>query len=91
MADIPRIGDVVADFRLPGGRLVGETVHRGEYILCEQRGTALVLAVYPGDDTPVRTAQLCSYNDGLAQLGAAGAAVRGISPKASTATNTSPD
>ncbi|MEV0449162.1 redoxin domain-containing protein [Streptomyces sp. NPDC050600] len=34
--------------------------------MCEQRGKPLVLVFYPGDDTPVCSAQLCSYSDGLA-------------------------
>ncbi|MFG6294753.1 redoxin domain-containing protein, partial [Streptomyces rochei] len=35
----------------------------------------------PGDDTPVCTAQLCSYSDGLDDLQTAGAAVWGIGPQ----------
>ncbi|KMO94563.1 peroxiredoxin [Streptomyces roseus] len=81
MPHTPKIGDTVGEFRLPGGRLDGETFHRREYTLCEQRGKPLVLAFYPGDDTPVCTAQLCSYSDGLADLQSAGAAVWGISPQ----------
>ncbi|MFG2666625.1 redoxin domain-containing protein [Streptomyces sp. NPDC048387] len=68
MAPAPKIGDTVADFRLSGGHLAGGTFHRRDYTLCEQRGKPLTLAFYPGDDTPVCTAQLCSYSDGLAQL-----------------------
>ncbi|MGW7455600.1 peroxiredoxin [Streptomyces sp. NPDC054787] len=81
MANTPKIGDIVGDFRLPGGHLDGDTFHRTDYALAEQRGQPLVLAFYPGDDTPVCTAQLCSYSDGLAQLQAAGAVVWGISPQ----------
>ncbi|MFE5620575.1 peroxiredoxin [Streptomyces virginiae] len=81
MAHTLKIGDTAGDFRLPGGRLDGETFHRREYTLSEQRGKPLVLAFYPGDDTPVCTAQLCSYSDGLAQLQSSGAAVWGISPQ----------
>ncbi|MFE3582614.1 peroxiredoxin [Streptomyces vinaceus] len=81
MAHTPKIGDTVGDFQLPGGHLDGETFHRRDYTLCEQRGKPLVLAFYPGDDTPVCTAQLCSYSDGLADLQAAGATVWGISPQ----------
>ncbi|MFE5773320.1 peroxiredoxin [Streptomyces sp. NPDC056485] len=81
MAHTPKIGDTVVDFRLPGGHLDGETFHRREYTLGEQRGKPLVLAFYPGDDTPVCTAQLCSYSDGLAALQFAGATVWGISPQ----------
>ncbi|GGR70567.1 hypothetical protein GCM10010282_73700 [Streptomyces roseolus] len=45
------------------------------------RQAALVLAFYPGDDTPVCTAQLCSYSDGMARFQFAGATVWGISPQ----------
>lgn len=81
MANTPKIGDTVGDFRLPGGHLDGDTFHRTDYTLCEQRGQPLVLAFYPEEGTPVCTAQLCSYSDGLAQLQAAGACVWGISPQ----------
>ncbi|MFI8341969.1 peroxiredoxin [Streptomyces sp. NPDC085639] len=81
MAHTPKIGDTVGDFRLPGGHLTGETFHRRDYALREHRGTPLILAFYPGDDTPVCTAQLCSYSDGLADLQATGATVWGISPQ----------
>ncbi|WP_282697887.1 peroxiredoxin [Streptomyces sp. CC208A] len=81
MAPTPKIGDIVGDFRLPGGHLDGETFHRRDYTLCEQRGKPLVLAFYPGDDTTVCTAQLCAYSDGLAELQSAGATVWGISPQ----------
>ncbi|MFB6900573.1 peroxiredoxin [Streptomyces hydrogenans] len=81
MASTPEIGDIVGDFCLPGGHLDGETFHRRDYTLCEQRGKPLVLVFYPGDDTPVCTAQLCSYSDGLDQLQSAGATVWGISPQ----------
>ncbi|MEU3401011.1 redoxin domain-containing protein [Streptomyces filamentosus] len=72
---------MVGDFRLPGGHLDGETFHRRDYTLFEQRGRPLVLAFHPGDDTPVCTAQLCAYSDGLAELQSTGASGRGISPQ----------
>ncbi|MFJ6016472.1 peroxiredoxin [Streptomyces sp. NPDC092952] len=81
MSHTPKIGDTIGDFRLPGGHLDGETFQRREYTLREQRGKPLVLAFYPGDDTPVCTAQLCSYSDGLADLQSTGATVWGISPQ----------
>ncbi|MEV7617130.1 peroxiredoxin [Streptomyces sp. NPDC089799] len=82
MANTPVIGDAVVDFRLPGGHLGDDdTFHRGDYSLSEHRGSPLVLAFYPGDGTPVCTAQLCSYSDGLEQLRTAGATVWGISPQ----------
>jgi peroxiredoxin Q/BCP len=42
-------------------------------------GRPLVLAFYPGDDTPVCTRQLCSYERSLPDLDAVGATVWGIS------------
>ncbi|MEU4064638.1 hypothetical protein AB0F25_19850 [Streptomyces wedmorensis] len=38
MAGTPKIGDTVGDFRLPGGHLDGDTFHRRDDTLCEQRG-----------------------------------------------------
>ncbi|WP_308346591.1 peroxiredoxin [Streptomyces sp. ISL-66] len=81
MTRIPAVGDVVGDFSLPGGQLTNDAFVRGEYSLGAQRGNPVVLAFYPGDNTPVCTAQLCSYSDGLEALGACGAQVWGISPQ----------
>lgn len=47
--------------------------------LSEQRGAPVVLAFYPGDDTPVCTKQLCSYQDDLGMLTDVGATLWGIS------------
>jgi peroxiredoxin Q/BCP len=52
------IGDRAPDFRLPG------TDDR-DYSLGDYRGRPVVIVFYPGDDTPVCTKQLNSYNDGL--------------------------
>ncbi|MFJ6479544.1 MULTISPECIES: peroxiredoxin [unclassified Streptomyces] len=79
MPSTPKIGNLLGEFRLSGGQLSGETFRRGHYSLRAQRGNPVVLAFYPGDDTPVCTAQLCSYSDGLEQLQSAGAVVWGIS------------
>ena len=38
------------------------------YSLATSRGKPVVLVFYPGDDTPVCTKQLNSYNDGLEQF-----------------------
>ncbi len=51
----------------------------GRLRLSEQRGAPVVLAFYPGDDTPVCTRQLCSYQDDLGVLRGLGAQVWGIS------------
>ncbi len=66
------VGDRAPDFTLPGtgGR---------EYTLAEYRGQPVVLVFYPGDDTPVCTKQLNSYNDDLEQFNDMNAQVIGIS------------
>ena len=66
------IGDKAPDFELPGtgGRHVS---------LSDFKGRPVVLVFYPGDDTPVCTKQLNSYNDGLEQFEALDAQVIGIS------------
>jgi peroxiredoxin Q/BCP len=69
MASTPTPGDIAPDFTLPG------TVPGSEdrdYTLSAERGRPVVLAFYPGDETPVCTKQLCSYQsdfDVLAGLG----------------------
>jgi peroxiredoxin Q/BCP len=65
-------GDTAPDFTLPGtgGR---------DYSLAEFRGQPVVLVFYPGDDTPVCTKQLNSYNDDLGQFSEMNAQVIGIS------------
>lgn len=70
-----RPGDLAPDLDLPGW-------HDGEerrFRLSEHRGAPVVLAFYPGDDTPVCTRQLCSYSDGLDVLSGTGAQVWGVS------------
>jgi peroxiredoxin Q/BCP len=66
------VGDPAPDFTLPGtgGR---------EYSLSEYRGQPVVLVFYPGDDTPVCTKQLNSYNDDLEQFSEMNAQVLAIS------------
>ncbi|MFI1471523.1 peroxiredoxin [Streptomyces wuyuanensis] len=77
----PRVGEQIADFSLPGGVLVGDSFERREFTASGQRGRPLVLAFYPGDDTPVCTKQLCSYSSGLEAFEDCGALVWGISPQ----------
>ena len=69
-----RAGDVAPDFTLPGtgGR---------DYTLSDYRGRVVVLAFYPGDETPVCVAQLTSYNTDLGQFDALGAQLLGLSPQ----------
>jgi len=66
------VGETAPDFTLPGtgGR---------EYSLSEFRGHPVVLVFYPGDDTPVCTKQLNTYNDDLEQFSEMNAQVLGIS------------
>jgi peroxiredoxin Q/BCP len=56
-----RVGDPAPEFTLPG---TNETT----YSLGDFAGKPLVLVFYPGDDTPVCTRQLNSYNDGIDQF-----------------------
>ena len=65
-------GDRAPGFTLPGtgGR---------DYTLAEFAGRPVVIVFYPGDDTPVCTKQLNSYNDGLEQFAELDAQVLGIS------------
>jgi peroxiredoxin Q/BCP len=70
----PEVGDKAPDFTLLGTG--GET-----YALAEQRGRPVVLVFYPGDDTPVCTVQLKSYNDDLGQFTELGATLWAISPQ----------
>ena len=66
------VGDAAPDFTLPatGDRNVS---------LSDFRGQPVVLVFYPGDDTPVCTKQLNSYNDDLSQFSALGAQVLAVS------------
>lgn len=66
------VGDRAPAFTLPG---TGEQ----SYSLSDFAGKALVLVFYPGDDTPVCTRQLNSYNDGIEQFDDLDAQVVGIS------------
>jgi peroxiredoxin Q/BCP len=62
-------------------QLQGGTAVQSDYTLSAHRGKPLVLAFYPGDNTPVCTRQLCSYNSGLEAFTGIGAAVWAISPQ----------
>src|SRR6266581_3504538 len=81
MAKTLAIGATAPDFTLPGVLVTGGTAERGDYTLSAQRGKPVVLAFYPGDNTPVCTRQLCSYTSGLDAFTGLGAAVWGISPQ----------
>jgi peroxiredoxin Q/BCP len=66
------VGDVAPEFTLPG---TGAT----SYSLSSFRGQPVVLVFYPGDDTPVCTKQLNSYNNELSAFESVGAQVLAIS------------
>lgn len=76
MAQTPAVGDLAPDFTLPG--TVPGSDDR-DYTLSAERGHAVVLAFYPGDETPVCTRQLCSYQSDLAVLTGLQATLWGIS------------
>ena len=67
-------GAPAPDFTLPGtgGR---------SYTLSSYRGQPVVLVFYPGDETPVCTKQLTSYNEDLGAFDTVGAQVLAISPQ----------
>jgi len=50
-----------------------------QFTLSEHRDQRLLLVFYPGDDTPVCTAQLCDYRDGIEAFSDLGVQVVGIS------------
>ncbi len=66
------VGDIAPEFTLPGTG--GRT-----YSLSEYAGKPVVLVFYPGDNTPVCTKQLNSYNDEFAEFDKVDAAVLAIS------------
>jgi peroxiredoxin Q/BCP len=79
MPTSPAIGEIAPDFTLPGTRPGADDT---DFTLSAERGHPVVLAFYPGDETPVCTAQLCSYQrdlDVLASLGTGEAVLWGIS------------
>jgi peroxiredoxin Q/BCP len=66
------IGEPAKDFTLSDGN--GDQWSLGNY-----KGHTVVLLFYPGDNTPVCTAQLCSVRDNWSDYQATGAEVVGIS------------
>ncbi|MFM8530592.1 MAG: peroxiredoxin [Ilumatobacteraceae bacterium] len=65
------VGDVAPEFSLPGTG--------GTWTLSQFRGRPVVVVFYPGDNTPVCTRQLNSYNDDLARFEELDAQVLAIS------------
>ncbi len=66
------VGDAAADFTLKDG-------DGNDWTLSNYKGRTVVLLFYPGDNTPVCTAQLCSLRDHWSEYQATGAEVVGIS------------
>ena len=50
-----------------------------KYCLSDHSGQRVLLVFYPGDNTPVCTAQLCEYRDGIESFSGLGVSVVGIS------------
>jgi peroxiredoxin Q/BCP len=71
------VGAAAPEFTLPGI----ENGVRRDYTLSEYRGRKVVLAFYPGDDTPGCTRQMCSYRDEFAVFEGVEAVLLGISPQ----------
>lgn len=67
-----KIGDKAPDFTL-------KDLDGDKWSLHQHKGKTVVLLFYPGDDTPVCTAQLCSVRDNWSQYLETGAEVVGIS------------
>ena len=65
----PAPGEPAPDFTLPG--TVPGAPDR-DFTLSAERGHPVVLAFYPGDETPVCTKQLCSYQTDLDVIGGLG-------------------
>jgi peroxiredoxin Q/BCP len=68
------VGDSAPNFTLAG---TGDR----SYSLTEYRGRTVLLVFYPGDDTPVCTKQLNSYNHDLSEFEGVDAQILAISPQ----------
>ena len=73
----PEIGQPAPDFTLPGI----ENGVRRDYTLSDYKGRKVVVAFYPGDNTPGCTRQMCSYRDEFAVFEGVQATLLGISPQ----------
>lgn len=73
----PGLGDPAPDFTLPGIH----DAERCDYSLADYRGQPLVLAFYPGDNTPVCTRQLNTYTADIGEFSEVEAQVLAISPQ----------
>ena len=75
----PKRDDEAPSFELDGTD--GTEAGRRRYSLAEFRGRPLVLVFYPGDDTPVCTAQLTQYTKDFTSFAGVGASVVAVSPQ----------
>ena len=74
MAKHPNVGDPAPDFTLASTQ--------GDVTLSRLLANgAVLLAFYPGDDTPVCTKQLCDYRDNLATFADLGVQVIALNPQ----------
>lgn len=76
---MPAIGSPAPDFAVPGTD--GTPEGRRDYTLSEFRGQPVILAFYPGDNTPVCTRQLNTYTSEIDEFAAVGAQLLAISPQ----------
>ena len=67
-----KVGEIAPELTLKDGE--GQ-----EWALSNYKGHTVVLLFYPGDNTPICTAQLCSVRDHWSEYQATGAEVVGIS------------
>jgi len=77
MSSGPQVGDIAPDFELEsteGPIRLSERLTRGP----------VLLAFYPGDDTPVCTKQLCDYRDNLSVFSDLGVQVIALNPQSSS-------
>lgn len=76
---MPAIGSLAPDFTVPGTD--GTEKGRRDYTLSAYRGQPVILAFYPGDNTPVCTRQLNTYTDEIDEFRDVGAQLLAISPQ----------
>jgi peroxiredoxin Q/BCP len=74
-----KVGDDALDFTLAGTD--GTDGGHRDYTLSELRGDVVVLAFYPGDNTPVCTRQLTTYTAEIEQFEDVEASLLAISPQ----------
>jgi len=79
VSDTVAVGRAAPDFTLPGTD--GTAGGNRAYTLSDLRGQPVVLAFYPGDNTPVCTRQLNSYTAEIDQFRDVDAVVLAISPQ----------